>query len=180
MAKPIPPSPRTATASEKTRHLQVKVLELYRDTPNFAHIARELDFSEKYVKELYKKALKAIIVDAVEDFRKIELARLDRIHTECMRIVNGFHPVVSAGGVVRDIAEDENGNPILDEDGNPMTFRLQDVGPRLAAIDRALKAADRRAKLLGLDAPVKTAFTDPTGSHEAVYVQFYLPTNGRD
>ena len=34
------------------------------------------------------------------------------------------------------------------------------------AIDRALKVAERRAKLLGLDAPAKLAPTDPTGEKE--------------
>ena len=34
------------------------------------------------------------------------------------------------------------------------------------AIDKALKVEERRAKLLGLDAPNKVAPTDPTGDHE--------------
>lgn len=180
MAKDSTPT-RTAVPSEKTKLLQERILTLYRDNPNFNAIARELGFTHQYTRKMYKAALKAIIVDSVEDHRKIELARLDKIHTECMKIVDSFHPVVSAGGVVRDVRDDANGNPIIDEDTqNPVTYRLEDVGPRLSAIDRALRAADRRAKLLGLDAPVKTAFTDPSGEREAVYVQFYLPSNGRD
>ena len=34
------------------------------------------------------------------------------------------------------------------------------------AIDRSLRIMERRAKLLGLDAPTKIAPTDPTGEHE--------------
>jgi len=45
-----------------------------------------------------------------------------------------------------------------------------DVGPDLAAHDRLLRLADRRAKLLGLDAPTKTAATDPTGEKPAMGV----------
>ena len=36
----------------------------------------------------------------------------------------------------------------------------------VAAIDRALRLAERRARLLGLDAPVKVAPTDPSGEVE--------------
>lgn len=40
----------------------------------------------------------------------------------------------------------------------------QAIRGSLGAIDRAIKIMDRRAKLLGLDAPSKTALTDPTGT----------------
>ena len=34
------------------------------------------------------------------------------------------------------------------------------------AVDRILRIMERRAKLLGLDAPTKIAPTDPSGEHE--------------
>lgn len=40
----------------------------------------------------------------------------------------------------------------------------------LDAIDRVLKIMDRRAKLLGLDAPAKIAPTDPTGGKSYEYL----------
>ncbi len=43
---------------------------------------------------------------------------------------------------------------------------LQAKAGHLGAIDRALKIGERRARLLGLDAPTKIAPTDPTGEHE--------------
>lgn len=39
------------------------------------------------------------------------------------------------------------------------------IGGNLAAIDRILRIAQRRAELLGLDAPTKIAPTDPTGDN---------------
>ncbi len=52
----------------------------------------------------------------------------------------------------------------------------------VAAIDRVLKIGERRARLLGLDAPVRTALEGTEGappvSHEAK-VTFYIPNNGR-
>ena len=174
-------NPMTGTPTEKTKHLQAKVLAMYRDHPNFTEIARELGYSLTYILKLYRQALKSIIFDSVDNYRRVELERLNKIHHECMRIVESFHPVVNSGSVVRDIREDAEGNPIINETTqNPVTYRLEDIGPRLSAIDRMLRAADRRAKLLGLDAPVKTAMTDPNGEKEASFVQFYLPNNGRD
>ncbi len=41
------------------------------------------------------------------------------------------------------------------------------TGGDLYAIDRALKIMERQAKLLGLDAPVKTAQTNPEGTESA-------------
>ncbi len=40
-------------------------------------------------------------------------------------------------------------------------------GMRLAAIDRLLRISESRRKLLGLDAPAKTAFTNPDGTPAA-------------
>ncbi|GAA2395473.1 hypothetical protein GCM10010404_61300 [Nonomuraea africana] len=61
---------------------------------------------------------------------------------------------VSQGRVVR------LGQPFIDDDGNAAVDDgrgepLEDDAPVLAAIDRMLKIQERRAKLLGLDIPVK-------------------------
>jgi hypothetical protein len=48
-----------------------------------------------------------------------------------------------------------NGRPIVDENGE----YVRDAGPRLAALDRIVKATERMAKVLGLDAPVKADVT---------------------
>jgi hypothetical protein len=47
-----------------------------------------------------------------------------------------------------------------------------------AAIDRALKIMERRARYLGLDAPDKQAFTDPTGEREATLI--LIPERDQD
>lgn len=46
----------------------------------------------------------------------------------------------------------------------------------LAAIDRALKIMERRARLLGLDAPARQSLE--TG-HDVPAIQVYIPDNGR-
>jgi hypothetical protein len=44
----------------------------------------------------------------------------------------------------------------------------ENVDRKMAAIDRALRIQQRRAKLLGLDAPTKTAYTDPSGEKDVL------------
>ena len=48
------------------------------------------------------------------------------------------------------------------------------------AVETCLRVMERRAKLLGIDKPVKVANTDPTGQRATPVVQFYLPANRRD
>lgn len=56
----------------------------------------------------------------------------------------------------------------------------------IAAADRVLKIGERRAKLLGLDAPTRTALqgggddAPPIASTTEATVTFYIPENGRD
>lgn len=47
-------------------------------------------------------------------------------------------------------------------------------------IDQRRKVSESKRRLHGLDAPAKTAFTDPTGAEAATPVVVYLPDNGRD
>jgi hypothetical protein len=57
--------------------------------------------------------------------------------------------------------------------------------PDVAVIDRIIKIGERRAKLLGLDAPVRTALqgggddAPPISTVSEAKVTFYMPDNGR-
>jgi hypothetical protein len=44
-----------------------------------------------------------------------------------------------------------------------------------ASVEKVLKIMERRARLLGLDAPVKHSATDPTGEHERTLAVWALP-----
>lgn len=74
---------------------------------------------------------------SVEAYREEELQRLDVLLVEAWQVLRREHVTVSHGRIVRDDEE----KAILDD------------GPVLQAIDRILKIQERRAKLLGLDAP---------------------------
>ena len=172
---------RTGTPSEATKHLQKYILQQKQLGISFQDIAADLDFSVAYVYKQYTRALKTIIYEDVEDLRKLEIARLEKLRASLMIIFEQQYPMVSGGAVVRDTVDDENGVPTFHEDTqNLVTVKLLDNGPRLAAADRILRVSERLSRLTGMDMPVKTAMTDPSGEKEASYVQFYLPRNGRD
>ncbi|MFH9368081.1 hypothetical protein ACH4K8_20665 [Streptomyces anulatus] len=85
-----------------------------------------------------KRVLDATVREAGEDIRALELERLDRLEAAANGVLEREHVTVSNGRVV-----------VLHE------TPLPDDGPVLAAIDRLLKIQERRARLLGLDAPTK-------------------------
>ncbi|MGJ6963274.1 hypothetical protein ACSDR0_15315 [Streptosporangium sp. G11] len=77
----------------------------------------------------------------VDQYRTVELDRLDRLTVKAWEVLERDHVVVQHGKIVRD------------EEGNP----LRDDGPVLAAVGTLLRISERRSKLLGLDAPIPLA-----------------------
>jgi hypothetical protein len=146
----------------------------------FTAIGEVLGYSYPYIQKQYRKALKDIIVDDVKLVRAMELEKLDKLYDKAMLAIESFQPLIASGQVIRDVVDDSCGNPIRNEDGKSVTVRLRDMSLILQGIDRAVKIMERRARLLGLDKPVKVAATNPNGDKEASFMQFYLPQNGRD
>ena len=85
-----------------------------------------------------KRAMLTMARFAAEEHRLIELAGLDELEAIVWRELKSHHVLVSHGRVVRD---DETGEPLNDD-----RFVLE-------ATDRILKIKERRAKMLGTDAP---------------------------
>lgn len=85
-----------------------------------------------------QQALAAIPAEAVEELRRLHMARLDYLATQALAVLERDHLTISQGGK---IVTDDEGRPILDD------------GPTLAALDRLLRIQERQAKLMGLDAP---------------------------
>ncbi len=184
--EPSSSKPGTGTPSVQTKELQAQILEMRKQGMSYTKIAEQLGYSHNYIYKLYKKSLKAIIFEPVVSYRKMELARLDDLQAKAMMIVNSFNPLVSGGMVVRDTIEDVNGQPLVDPvTGVPLLVKVSDRKVVMDAIATVLKIMSQRALLLGLNAPVKNALTNPDGS-EAVpvggtsIVQVYLPSNQRE
>ncbi|MFJ6143108.1 hypothetical protein ACIQH7_05885 [Streptomyces anulatus] len=123
----------------------------------YPRIAAELDFKHRAdAHNAVKRVLKETVREAGDDVRALELERLDAelsrladVEREVWTVLKRKHVTVSNGQVIR-----IDGEPLLDD------------APVLQAADRLVKIEDarrkngeRRAKLLGLDAPTKQAIT---------------------
>ncbi|MFD5058244.1 hypothetical protein [Streptomyces sp. NPDC058394] len=109
----------------------------------YPRIAAELGFNHKAdAYNAVKRVLDETVREAGDDLRALELDRLDGMYAAAMEVLEREHVTVSNGKVVT-------------LDGEP----LPDDGPVLQAIDRLLRIQERRARLLGLDAPVKRDVT---------------------
>lgn len=180
MSDAAPLGNRGFDTTEDTKLLQKQILKYRRQGWSYQNIADKYKVTWQYISKLHKKALKSIIVDDVNQYRKEQLANLMFAQGEALKAMNAKHLIVSHGHVVRDVVEDSSGNPVLDEQGKPILVKLVDPNAALAGLDRYIKIQDQIAKLLGLNAPTKTALTNPDGTQEAQFVQFYLPSNERE
>jgi hypothetical protein len=164
----------------ETRLLQQLILQRRAENVPFPDIAAEVNRSQGYIYKMYLKAMKTIIKEPVERAVKLEELKLDNLERHLQQILQATYPLVSGGRIVKEHYVDGQGNPILDEKGQPLVRVIEDPTPKLAAINGLLKVQERRARLKGLDKPTKTAITDPTGEREASQTVFYLPSNGRE
>jgi len=150
-------------ANEDTVRFRNDIMALRKQGMSFPQIAEHLGMTQGYIYKVYKTALKSIIIENVADVRKLELERLDALQDEVTRVLRSFTPVLSQGKIVRDHLEDETGNLVLDEFNNPIPIKLQDNDVKMKAVAAAVKIMERRARLLGLDAPVKQEVTGANG-----------------
>jgi hypothetical protein len=115
---------------------------LRRDGHTYDEIATQLGYADRSVAyNAVQRALLSVVKDAAEELRTLELERLDYLWKRVVQVLERRHYTVQIGKVIS--VTDEYGNKVM----------LQDDGPVLAAVDRLLKIQERRAKLLGLDAP---------------------------
>ncbi|GAA3470402.1 hypothetical protein [Nonomuraea roseola] len=122
---------------------------------SYQDIADQLGYASKSsAYDAVQRALKATVQEPAEELRQLELMQLDELARKAREVLERRHVTVSQGRVVR------LGQPFIDDDGNAAVDDgrgdpIEDDAPVLAAIDRMLKIQERRAKLLGLDIPVK-------------------------
>jgi hypothetical protein len=95
--------------------------------------------SDTRAHQLWADALQRTVKEPADQQRALELQRLDQLQLAAARVLRAVHVVIQGGKVV------------LDEQGQP----YPDHGPVLAAVNTLLRVAERRARLLGLDAPAK-------------------------
>lgn len=113
----------------------------------FREIGEHFGITPQGAFDMVKRAIADIPRENTEELIALELAKLDAVEAKAYEIMTKHHAYVSPSGKV-----------VYDEGE-----RLQDDGPVLAAMDRLLKVAAQRAKLLGLNAPTRTELTGKDG-----------------
>lgn len=120
----------------------------------YAQIAQALGYADKGAAyKAVQRGLSTPLQEPAAELRALEVERLDRMTEAVWGVLENEHLTVSHGRVVM-------------HDGKP----LADDGPVLAAVDRLLRIAERRAKLLGLDSPTQ-ARVDGQITYEVVGVE---------
>lgn len=105
---------------------------------SYTEIGDRLGISKTAAYEAVQRALAETVQEPAAELRQLELLRLDELARRTRGVMEATHYVVDKGTVVL-----WEGAPLVDD------------GPVLAAVDRLLKVQERRARLLGLDIPVK-------------------------
>lgn len=128
--------------TEETAERDAKACQLRNDGLTYAQIAVEMGYADhSSARKAVARALVAIVAEPAGRQKTLMLSRMDAALAEAFRIMRADHIAHSNGRVIMDPADPTK--PLLDD------------GPKLQAIDRIIKVEDRRAKLIGLDAPVK-------------------------
>ena len=150
--------PKAATSATSIRQAErrAEILKLRLDGHSLAEIGDRLGIRADSVHDIITRALRAMTQDPSQELLTLELARLDSLYAEALKAVRSFTPVLHNGRVVQIPIIDTNGDTIKHpETGQPLTCIAQDRQPVLAGIACAVRIAERRAKLLGLDAPIR-------------------------
>jgi hypothetical protein len=130
------------TRTEQTAENDSRAVRLRAQGAPYSAIAKALGYSDPSgAYRAVQRALTAVPAPDVEQLRLLQGEELDMIQVEAWQVVKGRHLKVSNSGR---IALD----PLTQE---PLT----DPAPKVAALGVLLRAADRRAKLYGLDAPTQ-------------------------
>ncbi|MEU8275711.1 hypothetical protein ACFYOK_10780 [Microbispora bryophytorum] len=133
------PTPYNRGNSAQTAEQAAQAYELRLSGASFRTIASVLGVSVSTAHDRVTSAIAERVDPLADQYRAVELDRLDALTARAWRIMTSDHIVVQHGKIVRD------------EDGNP----VKDDGPVIAAIGVLVRISERRSKLLGLDAAVK-------------------------
>lgn len=137
-----PGTPKAVQADVAAR--RAKACQMRRDGHTWQEIADTLGLGSR--SEAYNDVARALdearkeLRESAEQFRELELERLDNLERTVREVLAKQHVHVSASGRV---VKGDDGVTIVDD------------GPTLQAVDRLLKIAERRSRLLGLDSAQK-------------------------
>lgn len=112
---------------------------------SYNQIARDLGYADHAgAYKAVQRALAAVPVESVDELRAVQSAQIDDLTARAIEVLESTH-----------YAFTQRGDLVFGPDGQP----LIDDMPVLHAIDRLIRLAERRAKLMGLDAPARHEVT---------------------
>ena len=150
------PQAKTSARSVEQAQRRAEMLTLRVEGLTLEQIGERMGVGADTVQRVISRALTAMTKEPALELLALELGRCDVLLNETMQTVKAFHPLVSGGRVVSAPMLDSNGQPVRNpETGDVLTRVLEDKAPKLAAIATAIRVMERRAKLLGLDAPIR-------------------------
>jgi hypothetical protein len=124
-------SERQAAEQVAAAERDAKAVELRSGGASYRTIARELGIATSTAYDAVQAGLAAVRREPSQELIELEAEHLDRLRREALAVLEARHPLVQGGEVV------------------------MHAGPVLGAIRALLAVAERRAKLLGLDAPTR-------------------------
>jgi hypothetical protein len=132
------------------RERESKAVGMRRENHDYGTIAAACGWeTEAGARLAVERALRRAEATNIEEYRRVEGAKLDAAEAELLEIRSTRHVVVSHGRVVYDLGPDN-------EDGSRgESLPVEDVGPRIRAIQAFIRVAERRSKLQGGDAPMR-------------------------
>lgn len=138
--------PGTATRYERTLEKAERDRDMaeYKAGRTYQQVADHFGVSKKTAWESVDRAIVATAAIGGDIARAAELVKLDAMETACWAVLRRRHITISHGRVVE---SPETGEPLEDDE------------PVLRATATLLRVAERRAKLMGLDAPSRQTVT---------------------
>lgn len=150
--------PKAITSAKSIREAErrAEILRLRLDGHTLQEVGDRMGILAGSVHDIITRALRAMTQDPSQELLTLELARLDSLYAEALKAVRSFTPVLHNGRIVQIPVINSNGDTVNHPvTGHPLTCIAQDRQPVLAGIACAIRIAERRAKLLGLDAPIR-------------------------
>jgi hypothetical protein len=118
---------------------RAQVVQLRLAGASFEEIGGQLGVSDTRAHQLWADALQRTVKEPADQQRMLELQRLDQLQAAATAVLQATHHVIQGAKVVAD----DQGRPYVDH------------GPILAAVNTLVRVMERRARLLGLDAPAR-------------------------
>lgn len=123
--------------------LDHRAAELRTQSKTFKEIGEILGVPLNTAYNMVQRAIEDIPREKTQELIALEVAKIDFLERKAIEILEKRHVFVSQGGKV-----------VYDGDE-----KLEDDGPTLQAINTLAKLGERRARLLGLNAPTRTELT---------------------